>query len=144
VIIHVNGLPAPMGSKRHVGRGVMVESSKRVGPWRDAVRTETQSAMNGGSPFLTAVRVRLIFHLPRPMSHTTPKGVLRAAAPDYPVSRRHGDLDKLARSTADGLVDGGALVDDSQIVELHAFKRYAPLGEPPGAVIHIHDYPERP
>lgn len=35
--ITVHGLPAPQGSKRHVGRGVMVESSKNVKPWRSAV-----------------------------------------------------------------------------------------------------------
>lgn len=30
---HVIGLPAPQGSKKHVGHGVMVESSKKVKPW---------------------------------------------------------------------------------------------------------------
>lgn len=29
----VLGLPAPQGSKTHVGEGRMVESSKRVKPW---------------------------------------------------------------------------------------------------------------
>ena len=33
----VFGLPAPQGSKRHVGEGRMVESSKRVKPWRRQV-----------------------------------------------------------------------------------------------------------
>ena len=28
--IKVIGLPAPQGSKRHVGHGVMIESSKKV------------------------------------------------------------------------------------------------------------------
>ena len=37
----VHGLPAPQGSKRHVGKGVMVESSKYVKPWREAVKAET-------------------------------------------------------------------------------------------------------
>ena len=36
ITLTVRGLPAPQGSKRHIGRGVMVESSKRVKPWRDA------------------------------------------------------------------------------------------------------------
>lgn len=32
------GTPAPQGSKRHVGRGVMIESSKNLKPWREAVK----------------------------------------------------------------------------------------------------------
>ena len=34
--IKVIGLPAPQGSKRHVGHGVMIESSNNVKPWREA------------------------------------------------------------------------------------------------------------
>ena len=33
----VLGLPAPQGSKTHIGNGRMVESSKRVKPWRRQV-----------------------------------------------------------------------------------------------------------
>ena len=36
--ITVHGTPAPQGSKRHVGNGVMVESSKKVKPWRQDVK----------------------------------------------------------------------------------------------------------
>src|ERR1700676_3259288 len=35
--ITVRGIPAPQGSKRHVGGGRMIEMSKAVGPWREAV-----------------------------------------------------------------------------------------------------------
>ena len=34
----VYGTAAPQGSKRHVGNGVMLESSKRLRPWRQDVR----------------------------------------------------------------------------------------------------------
>ena len=34
----VYGVAAPQGSKRHVGNGVMIESSNRVRPWRQDVR----------------------------------------------------------------------------------------------------------
>ena len=37
VEFEVVGLPAAQGSKRHVGNGVMVESSKALKPWRSAV-----------------------------------------------------------------------------------------------------------
>ncbi|QDH92357.1 RusA-like resolvase [Gordonia phage Spooky] len=35
--IWIPGIPAPQGSKRHVGNGILIESSKRVGPWRAVV-----------------------------------------------------------------------------------------------------------
>ena len=45
-VITVEGIEAaPQGSKRHVGRGIMIESSKRVKPWRDAVRIEANKVV---------------------------------------------------------------------------------------------------
>ena len=38
IFIPVLGLPAAQGSKKHVGRGILVESSKKVAPWRQDVR----------------------------------------------------------------------------------------------------------
>ena len=35
--LYAVGDPAPQGSKSHVGNGVMIESSKRVKPWRRQV-----------------------------------------------------------------------------------------------------------
>ena len=37
----VNGLEAaPQGSKKYIGKGRMIEVSKRVKPWRELVRSE--------------------------------------------------------------------------------------------------------
>ena len=143
--VEVYGVPAPQGSKRHVGRGVMVESSKRVRPWRDAVRHETQEArkLAGWEPERgAAYRLDVVFTMARPMSHygaagRNPIRKLRASAPPVPVT--NPDLDKLVRSTLDGLADGGALINDSTVVELSAVKTY-PHRHPdaldsPGAVI---------
>jgi len=47
----VLGVPAPQGSKRHVGRGVLVESSKALGPWRDAVAWAARDAAVARSLF---------------------------------------------------------------------------------------------
>ena len=38
IFIPVIGIPAPQGSKRHVGHGIMIENSKRVKPWRQDVK----------------------------------------------------------------------------------------------------------
>lgn len=138
MIITVRGTPAPQGSKRHVGGGRMIEMSKAVGPWREAVRGETQRAMTAGPdrtgeepdimpPFDCAVDVRIRFFLPRPKS--APGRVI------WPAKRP--DLDKLARAVLDGLTDGGAWLDDSQVVRLSLEKMYAAEGITPGCLIRI-------
>jgi crossover junction endodeoxyribonuclease RusA len=133
--IRVNGIPAPQGSKRHVGNGRMIESSRAVGPWREAVRAETQRIMI--SPLAGPVRVDVAFYLPRPKGHwRTGRNahLLRDAAPALPCGTP--DLDKLARAVLDGLTAGGAWKDDGQAASLHAEKYYADR-QPPGCRILI-------
>lgn len=132
--ITVHGIPAPQGSKRHVGGGRMVESSKAVGPWREAVRHETQQAMRAQSKHGHSgpVSVRVIFTLPRPQAHLSARGGLRPSAPEHHI--RRPDLDKLARAVMDGLTSAGAYCDDAQVVELDARKTY---GSPTGCHITI-------
>jgi crossover junction endodeoxyribonuclease RusA len=123
VRLQVNGKPAPQGSKTRNRAGAVYESSKAVGPWREAVRAETQRAVD--VPFDGAVRVALTFVLPRPGGHFGTgrnAGVLRAGAPARPAGVP--DLDKLVRAVLDGLTAGGALKNDAQVVELYAMKVY--------------------
>jgi crossover junction endodeoxyribonuclease RusA len=135
VIITVRGTPAPQGSKRHVGGGRMIEMSKAVGPWREAVRAETQRAMESAdasgwiAEFDGPVAVFIGFYLPRPKS--TPRKVV------YPAKRP--DLDKLARAVLDGLTMGGAWQDDSQVIRLQVQKNYAGPANPPGCDIEIRE-----
>lgn len=117
----VIGDPAPQGSKRHVGRGVMIESSKKVKPWREAVANAAYAARNGQPSLDGRICLDVTFWLPRPAS-LTKKRIAEGPC-------RKPDLDKLLRSTLDGLVTGGAIVDDARIVECHAVKRYV---EPTG------------
>jgi Holliday junction resolvase RusA-like endonuclease len=80
----------------------------------------------------------MIFRLPRPAGHYRTgrfAGELKDSAPHYPDKKP--DLDKLIRSTSDGLKEGGAFHDDSQIVTVQAFKIYARLDEAPGVDISI-------
>jgi crossover junction endodeoxyribonuclease RusA len=122
VRIEVAGIPAPQGSKRHVGGGRMVEQSRAVGPWREAVRAETQRALEIQGldaepvfPIGTGVSVAIWFTLPKPKS---------APKRDVPAIKRP-DVDKLARAVLDGIVAGGAIIDDAQVVRLWASKAYA-------------------
>ena len=132
--IIVRGIPAPQGSKRHVGGGRMIESSKAVGPWREAVRGETQRVAS--EPVAGPVAVRISFMLPRPDGHwRTGRNahLLRAGAPVHPAGTP--DLDKLCRAVLDGLTEGGCWKDDGQVVSLVASKIYAPGS--PGCEIRI-------
>ncbi|MEV7589702.1 RusA family crossover junction endodeoxyribonuclease [Streptomyces sp. NPDC089922] len=135
--IRVNGLPAPQGSKRHVGGGRMVESSKKVKPWREAVAAETAKQQ---FPYMPYVQVAAWFLLPRPKGHyRTGRNahLLKATAPHFPG--KYPDLDKLCRSTLDALRMGGAYDDDAQVVRLHAYKVYAQYGDESGALIRLSD-----
>ena len=127
--VEVAGVPAPQGSKRHVGNGRMVESSRAVGPWREAVRAETQRACGQRFTEGQPVAVMIDFRLPRPKS--TPKRV------GLPAKRP--DLDKLVRAVLDGLVAGGALGDDGQVTWLEARKKFAGERGPGCSIIVVWD-----
>jgi crossover junction endodeoxyribonuclease RusA len=80
------------------------------------------------------------FSLARPAGHYGTgrnAGIVRAGAPEFPATRP--DLDKLARSTLDGLKSAGLYGDDGQVVILNVNKRYCLNGEPPGAGIEIRE-----
>ena len=135
MIFHVLGLtPAPQGSKRHVGGGRMIESSAKVKPWREAVRLEALST--GLAISAEPIYLHLLFRFRRPKGHYSAKGELKASAPPTVVTRP--DLDKLCRSTLDGLT-GVLFADDSQVAFLVASKEYTLPGELEGCQIEIRE-----
>ena len=137
--LYVHGHPAPQGSKRHVGRGIMVESSKYVQPWREAVVSEAIRSGHSGTGLDEPCTVDVRFYFPRPLAHFGKAG-LKESAPAVPSRRSAGDIDKLSRSTLDALVQASILTDDSLVVDLIARKRYSTLARPAGARIVIDIY----
>jgi len=126
--VYVAGNPAPQGSKRHVGNGRMIESSKRLHPWRSTIAAAVRFDMlEGALAFRGAVVVALDFVMPRPVS--TPRRFT-------PPAVKRPDIDKLARAVLDAIT-GIAIADDSQVVELIATKRIAEIDEIPGVLIRI-------
>jgi len=121
----VRGIPAPQGSKRHVGGGVLVESSNKVAPWRQDVRRAAEDAMNGHLPFDGPLEVVVTFTLAKP----------RTVKREMPHVRP--DVDKLLRSTLDALGSAGVYGDDSQVVHSDALKVYGII---PGASIIVRVY----
>lgn len=124
---YVPGKPAPQGSKRHVGRGIMVESCKELGPWRERVALAAHNATLGQPLLSGAINLALDFVLPRPKS---------APKRSTPPAVKRPDVDKLARACLDAIT-GIIVADDSQIVDLHATKRLAELGETPGVKVTV-------
>lgn len=111
----VHGMPAPQGSKKFVGlnksgRGVLVESSKKVKPWRQdvlAAAIEAREKLGALCPLDGPLLVSMVFTVPKPAS--APKK--RRTWPD-----KKPDVSKLARSTEDAISDSGLWVDDARVV----------------------------
>lgn len=124
----VPGIPAPQGSKKYVGhrngRPVLIESSKKVQPWRTAVAGVF--SYTNQQPIDAPVSVTIEFVMPRPKS--LPKKIIHHI--------RKPDLDKLIRSTLDAL-SGTAYVDDNRVNKITATKRYQQPGEQTGAHITV-------
>jgi len=148
VVVH--GRPAPQGSKRYAGHrlnaasgrvsAVLVEQSKRVKPWRALVTTATRQAIGdiqalAFPPLDGPLEAEIVFTVLKPA--TAPK-----RKRTWPITRHSGDVDKLIRSTFDGIADAAAVVDDSRIIRVTATKAY-PGEHPdaldqPGAIIRLY------
>ena len=134
----VLGKPAPQGSKRHVGRGVMVESSKRCKPWRQDVR-HTALELRPDDWYANmdaAISISVVFVFARPKNHFRTNGELKPSAPIH-CTARIGDVDKLSRSVLDSCADGVLYTADEQVVNLIAHKRYANDREQSCAIITV-------
>ena len=134
-IISVKGMEsAPQGSKKHVGNGIMVETSKRLKSWRKQVNFETKLVVS--DIIEEPVEVDVVFWFKRPKLHYLPNNMLRQSAPVYITNKNKGDLDKHCRALLDSLTRS-AFADDSQVVSLHAVKKYCDTESETGANIKI-------
>ncbi len=132
VTFSVSGMePAPQGSHRHVGNGVMVESCKRVKPWRILV---ADAAVRSGATLIRGpVAMSCVFIFTRPKGHFGKRGLL-PSAPRWHMVKPDGS--KLVRSTEDAL-SKVLYEDDARIVSGSFQKRYAVGDELPGAIITL-------
>lgn len=134
--LNVIGVPSPQGSKTAIRRGdkvALIEGGSKVGrrkhkAWRQDVAAAAHTTGQHVDPD-APLYVRIRFLMPKPKSR--PKYVRWC--------ERKPDLDKLVRSTLDGLDAGGLLRGDSRVTELHVDKVYATPTQPTGAVIHIRE-----
>lgn len=113
----VSGEPAPQGSKTAKcinGKAIMWEASGKVKEWRKNVSAAATLEMQTRKlePVEGAVEVVLQFMMPRGKSVTRQWHTVKP------------DLDKLVRSTLDGLT-GIVFKDDAQVNAITAVKDYA-------------------
>jgi Holliday junction resolvase RusA-like endonuclease len=137
----VYGSPAPQGSKSAMrwrskdGReGInLIESSKKVKPWRQDVKAAALMARNGGPTIDGPIIVRMVFTMPKPASAPKNKRT-------FPM--RMPDLSKLARSTEDALTEAAMWADDARVIEYERLAKVYPNEDPdaldaPGVRIEI-------
>jgi Holliday junction resolvase RusA-like endonuclease len=124
----VYGEPAPQGSKRYVGvkggRGVLIESSKKVRPWRQDIVAAVREVIGDSPPLDGALIARMVFTVTKPSSAPRRRRTWPSRKPD---------LSKLVRATEDALVTAGAIADDARIVEYSRVAKVYP-GEDPDAL----------
>lgn len=124
---HVLGAPKPQGSKRHIGRGVMIESCKALRPWRDSVAGAAREAMQrqGWQTASGAVELTLGFGFRKPKS----------AKRTYPTVKP--DIDKLERAVLDAMKTAGVYTDDAVVVEVSKSKYYCTAEQPEGLAVVV-------
>jgi len=126
--IVVYGNPAPQGSKKFVGmangHGMMIESSKKVKPWRQDVKAAALTARAGEPPIDGPIIASMVFTMPKPLSAPKRKRT-------YPDKKP--DLSKLVRSTEDALTDAGIWRDDARVIGYERLAKVFP-GEDPEAL----------
>lgn len=146
--------PAPQGSKAYAGHRynakaernlpVLREESKRVGPWRQTVTAMARAAgarQHLRQPLDGYLEASMVFIMDPTQT------ALREIAkhPDgargvFPSTRTYGDVDKLQRSTLDGLTDARVIHDDARVISVQAVKVFPgcfPRLDRPGAYIRV-------
>ena len=148
----VTGYPRPKGSLRanpipKRGGGWLTDATGRpvVGvrhdsegliEWQDRVAREARVAWTYGRS-IGAIGMQLCFVLPRPLNEwsTKAKGLVKPSAIFYPTKKP--DVDKLTRAILDAFT-GTVYVDDAQVTDVHAWKRYQDnREEAPGVAVSI-------
>lgn len=125
------GIPQPQGSKNAYRRGnkiVLVEANKNLPAWRRLVTEKLEQANVSCQPLTGAVSLDVMFFMPRGKT-------VKREMPTVPP-----DLDKLIRAINDSATDAGVIEDDSQVIEIVAYKFYEAENLPIGALITYSEF----
>ena len=128
-IFTVHGSPTTQGSKKVIplrtGGFSMVEATgDRLKAWRHAINDEARKS-RADKPMLTGpVHVTIDFGMVKPNAAPKRKRT-------WPIGKRSGDIDKLARAALDAMTNV-LYEDDAQVVELYVRKDY---GDPGACIV---------
>lgn len=132
----IPGVPQQQGSKKHVGRGIMIEANQRLAPWRADAIAAIRAAMGPDwTPLDGPLHLKARFIFARPVSHYGTgrnTGQLKPSAPLWKTTAP--DLDKLLRAVDDALTQAGAWRDDARLVAVNSTKMW---GDYPHTVLTV-------
>lgn len=135
VEVYVEHLAAPQGSHRQgFGKSVR-ETNPRTEPYRHAVAEACEDYTEEWSDMLSSEWVPLDGHLELDVVFKMlppPK-----ADPNRPYPNVAPDLDKLIRSTCDGITRGRLWKDDARLVRVSAAKVHAESPQDTGVLIRV-------
>lgn len=121
-LLEVPGVPVPKGRPRMTRAGIAY-TPKATRDYERDLRILARDTMRGREPFSGPLTVEVCAYMPVPQSWPRWK---TERVTDHGLQIGHTskpDLDNLAK-TIDGL-NGVVWVDDSQITDLHVYKRYS-------------------
>ncbi len=133
--IEVYQRPAGQGSKKYVGNGIFVESSRHLMPFREAIKWAIFEANSDRRMFHGPIAAMFTFTMAKPKA--APKTRVT-----YPISAP--DVDKLFRSAGDACTQSGIWEDDARVV-FSVVRKVFPGEHPdalksPGVVIEIEEF----
>lgn len=150
VAFYVVGLPATKGSSRglpfHRANGKLgvrvINDNPRGKPWQAEVKAAALEQLGARGIMTGPVAIDMVFYMPRPKGHYGTgrnRAALKPSAPRFPTTKP--DADKMVRPIKDALSKGVLYIDDAQVVDLNARKRYAdplsPLAGRIGVVVEV-------
>lgn len=153
--VSYHGKPGPKGSLnpwcvRCAGRKLpqkiaIKEESENGKRARQSIAVLAHSAWSGRAKLTGPIEVNAWVFIERRMQikNGVPTGLpVPSESGPYPTHRNSGDIEKHVRTLHDALQDAGVLADDSQVVDLHVYKRWADEMNPEGVEFVITEIKE--
>ena len=135
------GQPRPRAYAMRMGANYTARmyADRSAEGWTNAVAAAIAASRRhaGAGPLFTSpVAVTMVFTFPRPKSHFTGKGVLRAPAPHYCTTKP--DADNLAKLVLDVITRAGWIwKDDATVASLSIVKTYDNTAPGVGVAIEV-------
>jgi Holliday junction resolvase RusA-like endonuclease len=155
ISVRVDGAPGPKGSinafcvrcaQKRLPQKVVIKEESEVGIlFRKLIKRMVVALLHKGKvkeKYTGAVETVVTFYIER---HKVIKNGVEtdewwpSHSGPLPIHQQSGDTEKHVRTLHDALQDAGLFLNDSQVTDVRARKRWADADNPPGAVIEVHE-----